>query len=387
MTQAPAGLDVPDYEGHCLRAVLPAILDAVGKATVSAGHGSRRDRELIGLPTAPRACLVMLDGLGAELLADRGGHAPFLRTAWQEKATLCSGFPSTTASSLTMLGTGEPPGATGMLGYTVRNPQDGSLLNLISWQDATIEPERWQERPTLVEQLAEPERVLSIGLARFANSGLTRAALRGPRFTGAETIAERVDVAVDALQNSATDLVYLYWGDIDTVGHHHGWQSWQWAEAMSAADAELERLARSLPADTLLVITADHGMVDIPADTRIDVANDMELARDVELVAGEPRASHVHTREGQQEEVRARWQDRLEERAWVLRRSEAISTGLFGQMTPGKAEVVGDLVVIARDELAVLDSRSQTPASMRLVGMHGSLTSAEMRLPLLRMVV
>lgn len=385
MSAVPEDLLLPAYDGGSLRAVMPAVLDALGHPTRSADRDSAQDRESLGLPTAPRACVVMLDGVGAHLLQERGGHCPFLRREFRDALTLQSGYPSTTAASLTVLGTGESPGTTGMLGYTVRHPGSKQLMNLISWQDTPVSPEEWQKVPTLVEQLGPvSQRVVSIGLPRFADSGLTRAALRGPRFVGATELADRVDIAVAELSGHTADLVYLYWGDVDTTGHHYGWKSAQWGDAMELVDGELSRLARLLPPDTLLLVTADHGMVDLGPESRLDVAHEPVLAADVELVAGEPRAVHVHTAPERAPQVAARWADYLGDTAWVLPREEAIELGLFGAVSDIHRGVIGDVVVATRGTRAVMDSRTQTEASLRLIGVHGSLTAAEVEVPLIR---
>lgn len=390
MIEPPSDLRLPDYQGASLRAVLPAALDAVGAPTTSAGRTSAEDRSTLGLPRASKVCVVLVDGMGAHMLAARGGHAPFLRSHLPDALTLTSGYPSTTAASLTMFGTGSCPGQTGMLGYTVRNDADGSLLNLVSWEDATISPREWQPQPTLVEQLGTTSwgrRVASVGPARFVGSGLTEAALRGPRFVAADSLGDRVDATCTLLQARDTDLVYLYWGDVDKMGHHYGWGSWQWGEAVELVDAEISRLARQLPTGTLLLITADHGMIDLGPDSRIDVATTPELDRDVVLVAGEPRAVHVHVKQGTAADVADRWRDVLGESAWVLLREEAEQVGLFGTLSDRHRTTVGDVVVATRGTRAVVDSRTQTPSSIALVGVHGSLTPAELEIPLLRVVV
>ena len=389
MIQLPPDLRLPEYGGASLRAVLPAALDAVGAPTTSAGRPSADDRELLELPSARKACVVLIDGLGAHMLAERGGHAPFLRSQLADGLTLTTGYPSTTAASLTMFGTGCPPGQTGMLGYTVRNPADGALLNLVSWEEATTTPREWQPRPTLVEQLGTQSwgrRVASVGPARFVGSGLTEAALRGPRFVAADSLAGRVDATRDLLSSRETDLVYLYWGDVDKTGHHFGWGSWQWGEAVELVDSELSRLARVLPKGTLLLVTADHGMVDLQADSRIDVATTPELARDVVLVAGEPRAVHVHTAAGTAQDVAARWRGVLGDSALVLLREDAERFELFGPLAEQHRATVGDVVVVTRGTRAIVDSRTQTPSSIALIGVHGSLTPAEIEIPLVRVV-
>lgn len=368
-----------------LGAVLPAVagaLAAAGAAEPSLAQGAAWGAALaaLGLPAADRVCVVLVDGLGHLNLTERSGHAPFLRAASAGSVPLSSTFPSTTATALGTFGVAQPPGRTGMLGYTVRDPATGTLGNLVSWTDLP-EPEHWQPHPSVLEALAAVgATVTSIGPRRFAGSGLTRAALRGAAYVPAEPLAARVDAAVRAAR--APGLTYLYWGDVDKAGHHHGVGSWQWGDALAEADAEIGRLARSLPRGTVLLVTADHGMVDVDRTQRWDVAHDDRLVRDVALVAGEPRASHLHLEPGADaERVRDVWGEVLGDSALVLTRDEAVSGGLFGAVDDRVRPIVGDVVVAMAGRATVVDSRTQTPASLELVGVHGSLTPHEMLVP------
>ncbi|MFC7406102.1 alkaline phosphatase family protein [Georgenia alba] len=377
-------------DAPAVRAVLSAALDAVGMPTASAGRTSAQDRDELGLPEVPKVCLVLLDGLGRRMIEERGGHAPFLRSRLPDALTLRSTFPSTTASAITAVGTGELPGATGMLGYSLRDPVHGGPLNLISWEDTDLDPRQWQRCPTLPEQLRARDDahdlpdVVSVGPARFVGSGLTQCALRGMRNVTAESLPARVDAAAAQLRREDVGLVYLYWGEIDHLGHKHGWRSWQWGEEVSATDGELARLARLLPAGTLLLVTADHGMLDV--ERRTDVAAVPALARDVTLVAGEGRAAHVYTAAGAAADVAARWREVLGERAWVAERDEIVAAGLLGAVTD-RADAAGDLVVTMRGRDVVVDSRTQPPGMVGLVGVHGGLTEEETSVPLVREVV
>ncbi|UNX53387.1 alkaline phosphatase family protein [Georgenia sp. TF02-10] len=382
----------PDPDGRHVRAVMPAALDAVGLTTTSHGRPGSADRAVLGLPAAPKACVVLVDGLGMQMLLARGGHAPFLRSLLPDALTLTSTFPSTTAAAVTAVGTGELPGRTGMLGYSVRDPADGGLLGLVQWDRTSVSPRAWQRRDTLFEQLghrraagAELPEVVAVGPARFVGSGLTEAALRGLRHASAESLADRVDLTVAQLRRPDVAAVYLYWGEVDHTGHEHGWGSWQWGAAVEELDGELARLARVLPAGTLLLVTADHGMVDVT--DRLDVAAVPALAEDVELVAGEPRACHVYTAPGRGAAVAQRWREVLGDRAWVPTREELLATGLLGEVDPALLAAVGDVMAVLTGTSAVLDSRTQPPTSLALVGMHGALTAEEMEVPLLRTVV
>ncbi|MDQ3384206.1 MAG: alkaline phosphatase family protein, partial [Actinomycetota bacterium] len=230
-----------------LASVLPSVAASLGVAVGATGaSGSSRrtgDRpgcaELIDLPPARGAVVVLVDGLGAEQLQRRGGHAPFLRTLVSPVQDLTCGFPSTTATSMGSFGTGLPPGVHGMVGWQVLMPGRDRLLNQLSWHEGP-DPFAWQPHGTVFEQVAAAGLpVTRVGPAHFEASGLTRAALRGGRFAVARRPAERVTAALAALARDPRALVYLYWGEVDKTGHEHGPDSWQWGEQVEAVDTQL----------------------------------------------------------------------------------------------------------------------------------------------------
>lgn len=376
----------PRYDEGNLGQVLPAVASALGAGELLAdalGDRPALARRLLGLPETARSCVVLVDGMGQEILSERSGHAPFLRSLLPSAQVLTVGFPTTTATSIGLFGTGAAAGRTGMVGYTARNPATGGLANLVRWT-GTPPAREWQRVEPLFTTLAAGIDVVSVGPARFAGSGMTEAVLHGGSYRPAESLAHRVDAAVAALREPADrQLVYLYWGDVDKIGHHHGWRSWQWGDALAAADAELARLAGSVPPGTLLLITADHGMIDADPAVRWDVAAVPELADGVELVGGEPRMSHLYCRHGRAPDVARRWRLALGDAVWVREVQEAIDDGWFGPVSDHVRPMLGDLVVVARGRASIVDSRTQTPASLGLIGLHGALTAAESYVPLL----
>lgn len=370
----PPDLQLPDaaYDGGGLSDVLPSVCaalevpDVVGRLEV---------------PECRRAVVVLVDGLGDVLLRRRSGHAPFLRSLLPEGRTLLSGFPSTTATSMGTFGTGLPPGAHGLLGYTVLVPGADRLLNELSWENGP-DPFLWQPRPTLfLEAAAAGIDVTRVGPAYFDGSGLTEAALRGGTFVAADTLVDRVDATLMRLRAARRALVYLYWGEVDKVGHEYGPDSWQWGAELEALDGELRRLVASVPDDTAVFITADHGMISSPLGERIDLAHDTELSAGVRHAGGEPRALQLYCEPGAAADVEAIWRARLGDTAWVLSRAD--SAGLFGGIDPDLAARVGDVVVVMRGTDAIVDSRTQRAKMRNLIGLHGSLTPDELAIPFL----
>jgi hypothetical protein len=369
------GLLEPRYDGAGLAGVLPGVATSLGVPGLE--HvGS------VPMRPARRAVVVLVDGLGYELVRRRGGHAPFLRSLLPAAYRITAGFPSTTATSMGTFGTGQPPGAHGLLGYEVLVPGEDRLLNELSWEDGP-DPRSWQTQPTVFERAAaDGVAVTSIGPGFFDGSGLTLAALRGGRFRAADTLAARVDAALGALRAERRSLVYLYWGELDKVGHVHGCQSWEWGDELEAIDAELARLVRSVPSDTAVYITADHGMVDAPHALRIDIAHDPELAAGIRHVGGEPRSLQLYCEPGAADDVLATWTARVGERAWIRSREAAVREGWFGPVAEANTARIGDVLVAARDNFAIVDSRHWRPQLLALLGMHGSLTADEAAVPL-----
>ena len=263
------------------------------------------------LPAVPRTVVVLVDGLGHDLLRQRSGHAPFLRSHLPTAHRVPCGFPSTTATSMGTFGTGLPPGSHGLVGMQVLDPATDRLLNELSWEDGP-DPRAWQPNETVFEA-AENDgvSVTMVGPHYFDGSGLTTAALRGGRFRAARSLEDRVDAAVAAVRATPRSLVYLYWGEVDKVGHVHGCQSWQWGDEVESVDAALRQLAARVPDDTSIVVTADHGMVDVPFHDRIDLVHEPALMAGVRHLGGEPRNLQLYTEPGATADVEAAWASRL----------------------------------------------------------------------------
>jgi hypothetical protein len=366
---------VPHYDGGSLNAVLPAVARSLTEDDADEGLPAAQGRP------ARRSVVVLVDGLGLELLRRRGGHAPFLRSILPSAVRLSAGFPSTTATSMGTFGTGLTPGEHGLVGYEVLVPGEDRLVNELSWEDGP-DPVRWQPHPTVFERLVDGGvGVTRVGPGFFDGSGLTSAALRGGRFVAADSLAARVDATLAALRRSPRELVYLYWGDLDKVGHVEGCASWQWGDELTMIDGELRRLVGSVPADTSVHITADHGMVDAPHALRIDLAHDVELAAGIRHVGGEARALQLYVEAGAAADVCATWHERVGDRSWIRTREEAVAEGWFGRVEPHVLPRIGDVVVAMRDNFAIVDSRRARPKLLALLGLHGSLTADELAVP------
>lgn len=360
---------VPAYGRESLADVGPSVLAALG---VPGEDG------VLDLLPAPRVCVLVVDGLGWELLHTHAEQAPYL-SALPGRA-LSAGFPATTATSLTSLCTGRPPGAHGMLGYQVAIPGAGRLLNCLRW-DAAIDPLAWQPLPTVFERAtAAGVATAHVAAGEYAGSGLTRAAFRGCRYATADAMGQLVARAAECVREGERSLVTVYHSELDATGHRYGAGSPAWRYQLAFVDLLARELAAAMPPEAVCYVTADHGMVN-PV-SRLDADAEPDLRGGVALLGGEPRARHVYAEPGAAADVLGAWRERLTGQAWVMSREEAVAEGLFGPVPPAMAERIGDVVAVPYADLAIVASAAE-PVESSFVGMHGSLMAAERLVPFL----
>ncbi len=369
----------PRYGEASLSDVLPSVLAVLGVP------GARDTLQLSPVLGDVRMVVVLLiDGFGYELLPVARRSALTIGALAVGAPRLTTGFPTTTPTSLTSLGTGASPGSHGVVGFLLRIPGTDRLVNHIHWRDDP-DPLRWQPLPTQFDR-ARASGVTPYVVSRpeYDGSGLTRAAFRGSHYVSAgdnEVLAEAI-IEI-AKRERGRGLIYGYDPNVDSNGHVYGVGSPQWHRAVADVDHLVTMLLERLPRGTALVITADHGMVNVPPASRIDLDADPRLRVGVDMVAGEPRVRYLHTAEGAAPDVLATWRAVLGDAAVVVTREQAVEDGWFGPIPEEHLQRIGDVVVMCTGDHVVLASRTDPPKLPTLVGFHGSATPVEMHVPLL----
>lgn len=335
------------------------------------------------LPRAESVVLVLIDGLGAISLRAHAGHARALTAGMAKKDVAQSVFPSTTAAALTSILTGTWPGQHGLVGYRVLDPDRDVLVNqLTGWESDGLDPATWQAAPTVFERArSEGRPAFAVGVAAYAGSGFTRATLRGADFVAAQTPAERVEAAYDLAERHPGSLVYCYLPEADKAGHRYGLDSAHWIAALEEIDAAL---SRRVPPGVGVLVTSDHGMLDVPAHRQIVL--EAEHLEGVRHLGGEPRMLHVYVEpDADASAVAERWVRDLDGVADVGTRDQVIAAGLFGpEVTEAASSRIGDVLVVARGNGAVYDGTAADQRGRGMIGQHGGLTPEERQVPLLR---
>lgn len=361
---------LPRYGGGSLADLLPSIETRLGGGEPA-----------LPVPETSKYVILLVDGLGHQILLEHAAHAEWMGAALARSATLTCGVPSTTATSLSSIGTGLPPAEHGIVGYTFLDPDTDQVMNSLTWEGGPDDVEEFRRAGTGYTRLGlQGHTCAAVTLARFASSGLQQLSFAGTALFGVDDEHDHghfCSLVNQALESH--DVIYAYHRRLDHTGHAHGVGSWQWLDQLGEVDDLIQALVQSLPRDVSLLVTGDHGMVNVPDEHRI-VAETTPGLQGWRHLAGEGRFRQLYT--DRPTELAHRWRDVLGERAVVLERHEALEAGWFGPVVRDDvASRVGDVVVAMRDDWAVMSTTF--PQEFTLVGMHGSLTPREMVVPLL----
>ena len=342
---------------------------------------------LVSEPEPGRDLVVLLDGVGAELLAAHRALTPTLRRLEDVTTSLRTVTPATTATAMVSLHTGLPPLEHGVLGYLGLDPVQHRSVNQLTGAPG-IDPQAWMPAPTLLERF--PRRAVQVAPAKHARSHLSGVAYRGWEFLG-HGRGDRVEAVRTALHRGGPDaLVHLHVDDVDHAGHVHGVDSEPWRTALAEIDALVGTLLRRLPRGTRVHVTADHGMVDTSPERTLDLAEHPEVLALVAEATGEARALALHAVPGRgaAEELAARMTELMGERALVLTREQVLAAGLLAPpgtaVPPHVAGRLPDVLALARGRWGADDYSRRPETARRMVGVHGSLTAAEALVPLVR---
>lgn len=338
------------------------------------------ERGTLGLAAVRHAVVLLVDGLGAGPLDAHRGYARHLHGA-PRRDTLQTVFPSTTASALASLTTGELPGRHGLIGYLGFDSGGDRVVNSLTGWDL-LDAATWQRLPTLFERARDAGiPAFAVGPGRYRDSGFTAAVLRGAEYRPGESVSARF--AEVRRIHAATDrsLCYVYAPEVDVAAHANGLDSDAWRAALEEVDAAVGAFTATLGRDAGLLVTGDHGGLDIPRDAQVIV--DPVLLDGVRHVSGEPRCLALHLEAGvDPAAVASRWATAEGARAWVATRDEVVAAGFFGEVDPDVLPRIGDVVVAARKRIAYyLDPQDR---GRGMIGQHGSLTPDEVVIPLLR---
>lgn len=369
--------------------MLPAIPGTFGRLTdvfaSALGAISGTDNRL-KFRAAKRVICVLVDGLGSQNLKAAGGHAPFLNAAMAKTKPISCGFPTTTATSITSFGTGVSAGIHGLVGYKLYDRADQVSFNLLNGWDSVRTPEVWQTQQTVSERaLAAGIGSYFIGPKAYAGSEFTRATMRGATYLGGRSIGERFEVAQELLRTQRGDsLTYLYVPELDQTAHSLGVSSGKWLQDLEDLDAAVRLLAARLSKHDAILVTADHGVLDIPQSQHVYLDEFNFGWNRVANVSGDPRVSFIYLHDPTEaESIASDLQPLLGDKALALTREQVVSAGWYPNITDANLQRLPEVFALATKNVALYHRGHAPAASLNMIGQHGAMSSVELSIPLL----
>ena len=337
------------------------------------------------LKRVKRACVILVDGLGTKNIEFRAGHAPYLVSALKQNQSIHCGFPSTTATSISSFATGVPAGSHGMVGYQVFDRNSQKPLNLLTGLGGDQPARSWQSQPTVSETAVEAGvPVFVVGPPEYEGSPFSEATMPSATYIGAKSFDERVSATQKLLRTNSTALVYLYFPELDQRAHAFGSKSVEWLEKLEDLDAAVRQLAADLPKDAGVLLTADHGIIDVRHDRQIYLDEYRDLLPGLISVGGDPRVLFLYFELAPTETQLEELQTALGSRVIVAGKQQVIEAGWYGEVTQTNEARMPEVFLIANGETALYHRDYAKPKSMLMIGQHGALSIEELTIPLLR---
>ncbi len=333
------------------------------------------------LPKRRSVCVLLVDGLGSSNLSSAGGHARYLNSLKADK--ISSFYPSTTSTSLTSLATGLSPSETGFIGYQVFNRDTKTSLNLLSGWESKEQAIKIQAQRTISETSVEAGIFFDVVSPEiYRDSGFTSATMRGSSFHGVNDVAARFTKAAELLRQSSSRVVYLYVPELDQIAHGFGSESTKWLNAIEDLDGYISNFVAMLPKDTGLLITADHGVIDVPKENHRYI--DEVLAKDCfEFVGGDTRGLFLYCKDNV-EAVTEILIKNYSHDCYITTSAQLIESGYWTE-TEIQKRFLPDLVLLAKRNVALFHRGFAKVKSLNMIGHHGSITSEELSIPLIRL--
>lgn len=364
--------------------MLPAAPKDVGRlsdvfvsAAAAIGKGSENR---LRLPKVSSAVVVLVDGLGYENLTAASGYARFLNSQKVE-AMRCE-FPSTTATSLTGLATGMRSGEHGIIGYSVFDRNHEMVRNLLTGWSSRDEAKEFRKELPLSQQLGDVATV--VGPSAYAETGFTELTMTGANYEAVDEISARFRRAIDR-SSSPGNLIYLYVPELDQLAHRFGVDSDNWLHGLEALDVDIKVFLDQVPANVGVLITADHGVLDVPTDKHIHLDELDWYTAAVNVTTGDPRCNFLYLEPGQDtEDVRALLVSSFGEQAYVVNHSELIAAGWLVEGNGNQTSYQPDLYLIWQSGVVGYDRRTAKPQHLKMIGQHGAISDRETRIPLIR---
>ena len=369
-----------------LASMLPSVPKSFGRlseAYLSALLALDGNPNPLSLAPKHSYVVILVDGLGVANIKAAGGHSSFLNQKLTSSKSLFSGFPTTTATSLASFATGKQSGEHAFIGYRVYDRKLLKAINLLNDLGTELAPTRYQDIETISEQaLRLGKRVLTIAPGEYEGSGFTQATMPAAQYKPAKSFEERFEIASLELTKPGT-LIYLYVPELDQLAHRFGTNSQKWLNTIEELDSVIARFVQSIPKSAGAILTADHGVIDVPKTGHVYL-DEYESMKNVVMIGGDPRVGFAYFSSSVDlKQQRAKIEAELGTLVDVVSILELVETGWYQPLSSAAQNVAPDLILLPKADRVIYHRDFAKPKSLGMIGQHGGMSKAEWEVPLL----
>lgn len=369
-----------------LASMLPSVPKSFGRlseAYLSALLALDGNPNPLSLAPKHSYVVILVDGLGVANIKAAGGHSSFLNQKLTSSKSLFSGFPTTTATSLASFATGKQSGEHAFIGYRVYDRKLLKAINLLNDLGTELAPTRYQDIETISEQaLRLGKRVLTIAPGEYEGSGFTQATMPAAQYKPAKSFEERFEIASLELTKPGT-LIYLYVPELDQLAHRFGTNSQKWLNTIEELDSVIARFVQSIPKSAGAILTADHGVIDVPKTGHVYL-DEYESMKNVVMIGGDPRVGFAYFSSSVDlKQQRAKIEAELGTLVDVVSILELVETGWYQPLSSAAQNVAPDLILLPKADRVIYHRDFAKPKSLEMIGQHGGMSKAEWEVPLL----
>jgi len=377
----------PDYQGGSIVNLMSSIIEARGGASI---YPALRVLPAGEMADVSNIILLVIDGLGAGYLSRRSPQGILSRHL---RGPITSVFPPTTAAAIPTFLTGDAPRQHGLTGWHTYLRELGCVMTVLpgrpryggaGYRAAGIDPVRLFNHRPIFDRIETKGYMVSP--AHIARSDFNLAHIGQGTVVDFRDLAEMFHRTARILRvNREPKYLYLYWPQLDEIGHMRGMDSTAaYAHLREIEQALTDFLVSAAGTDTLVLVTADHGQIDTIDRDCIDLSDHPDLEDCLVLpLCGEPRAAFCYVRPDKATRFETYCRQELFEALRLHRSIDLIEEGLFGSgpTHPALADRVGDYTLLMREHYVI---RQWLPFEQRYmqVGVHGGLSETELTVPL-----
>lgn len=360
----------PDYD-HSILNVSNAILQHYDVPTDYPGlsfidEALRKDTRNV--------VLILADAMGDAILRKHADVAKHLIA--DQKDTITSVYPSTTVASTTAVLTGLPPVVTGWLGWAQYVKEEDRTVIFFQNKDYYHEEHAFTYR---VADRYVPVETIYERISRVNDDVETKEIFPAFREAEHDTFMAECETILKTIRQPGKHFIYAYWDKLDTLLHEEGTVSDHVHDMVRSIDEGYARLKDEAGDDTVFIVIADHGQVDVKT---IELREHQELW---DMLRHEPsiesRATAFFIKDGKKKAFERLFRKKFGKHFRLHTRDELLDMKLFGpgEKHPKLDEFLGDYMALATDRY-IFKSQS---GDFTMKGQHAGLLADEMLVPLI----